>query len=49
MMTSDLKDIFDPEAIKTDPRTECNTRIESQLLIDLEAQYWSLLELQFIG
>lgn len=47
--TENPKEIYDPEAIKINPRYECSTIIESRLLMDLEIEYWNLLELRFTG
>ena len=43
------KDIYDSEAIKIDPRTECASKIESKLLSSLELDFWATFELQYRG
>ncbi len=48
-MIAENKDVFDAEAIKIDPKSECVAKIESKLLGDLEAEFWSQFELRFTG
>ena len=47
-MIMENKDIFDEEAIRMDPKTECVTKIESKL-VDLEYDFWSRFKLTFKG